>query len=109
MYQEFENCKDAFQTPAREVTEIEALLPEIREKIADTRDMQEETFRKLHEKKSEIAAMSLGGEVEVAASSGSSDKGKTGKGCVPKGAAAAAPAEGEMTVVESMVGPIGLK
>ena len=38
---------DAFYTREKEIEEIESLIPEIREKIADTRDMQEETHKKL--------------------------------------------------------------
>ncbi len=34
------DSKDAFYTPEKEAEEIEGLLPEIEEKIADTRDMQ---------------------------------------------------------------------
>jgi hypothetical protein len=33
-----------------EIKEIEALIPEIREKIADTKDMKAETFKKLNDK-----------------------------------------------------------
>ena len=39
--------KDAFYSREREIAEIEALIPEIREKIADTKDMAEETVKKL--------------------------------------------------------------
>merc|ERR1712039_610079 len=38
--------EDAFYTPEKEVEEIESLIPEIREKITDTRDMQTETNKK---------------------------------------------------------------
>jgi len=41
---------DAFYTREREIDEIESLVPEIREKIADTRDMQVETNKKLGDK-----------------------------------------------------------
>merc|ERR1712037_899672 len=41
---------DAFHTREREIDEIESLVPEIREKIADTRDMQVETNKKLGDK-----------------------------------------------------------
>ena len=41
---------DAFYTREREIEEIESLVPEIREKIADTRDMQTETNKKLGDK-----------------------------------------------------------
>ena len=36
--------KDAFYSREREIDEIKGLIPEIREKITDTKDMQEETF-----------------------------------------------------------------
>ncbi|TRY70866.1 hypothetical protein TCAL_11416 [Tigriopus californicus] len=39
--------KDAFYTREKEITEIESLIPEIKEKITDTKDMQQETVRKL--------------------------------------------------------------
>jgi len=42
--------EDAFYTPEKEVEEIESLIPEIREKITDTRDMQTETNKKLGDK-----------------------------------------------------------
>lgn len=38
---------DAFYTREREISEIESLLPDIKEKIADTKDMQNETVKKL--------------------------------------------------------------
>ena len=38
---------DAFYTREKEISEIEAIVPEIKEKIADTRDMQNETLKKL--------------------------------------------------------------
>ena len=41
---------DAFYTREREIDEIESLVPEIREKIADTRDMPAETNKKLGDK-----------------------------------------------------------
>ncbi len=43
--------KDAFYTREREIKEIEGLIPEIREKIADTKDMQQETVKKIGDKR----------------------------------------------------------
>merc|ERR1719445_264368 len=42
---------DAFYTREKEIEEIESLVPEIREKIADTNDMKEETLKKLGDKR----------------------------------------------------------
>ena len=43
--------QDAFYTREREIEEIEGIIPEIREKIADTKDMQEETIKKIGDKR----------------------------------------------------------
>lgn len=43
--------QDAFYSREREITEIEGLIPEIHEKIADTRDMKEETYKKLGDRR----------------------------------------------------------
>jgi hypothetical protein len=43
--------EDAFYTREREIEEIESLIPEILEKIADTNDLKEETFKKLGDKR----------------------------------------------------------
>merc|ERR1711862_701611 len=43
--------KDAFYTRDREIEEIQGIIPEIREKIADTKDMQEETIKKIGDKR----------------------------------------------------------
>merc|ERR1711860_68354 len=43
--------KDAFYTREREIEEIESIIPEIREKIADTKDMQQETIKKIGDKR----------------------------------------------------------
>ena len=40
---------DAFYTREREIDELEKLLPEIKEKIQDTKEMKEETIRKMKE------------------------------------------------------------
>ncbi|QQP36457.1 Uncharacterized protein FKW44_021571, partial [Caligus rogercresseyi] len=40
---------DTFYTREKEIEEIEKLIPEIKEKIADTRDLQEETLKKIRE------------------------------------------------------------
>merc|ERR1712066_1216859 len=42
---------DAFSTREKEIKEIESLIPEIREKIADTKDMKTETHKRLREKR----------------------------------------------------------
>ena len=41
---------DAFYTREKEIEEIKSLIPEIKEKIADTKDMQNETIKKLGDK-----------------------------------------------------------
>ncbi len=43
--------EDAFYTREREIAEIESLIPEIKEKIADTNDMKAETFKKLGDRR----------------------------------------------------------
>jgi len=42
--------EDAFYTTEREISEIEGLIPEIREKIDDTNDMQIEEEKRSQEK-----------------------------------------------------------
>ena len=44
-------ARDAFYTRENEIKQIESLIPEIREKIADTKDMKTETFKKLGDKR----------------------------------------------------------
>jgi len=44
-------AKDALYTREDEIKEVESLIPEIREKIADTKDMKTETFKKLGDKR----------------------------------------------------------
>merc|ERR1712001_453774 len=43
--------RDAFYTRENEITQIESLIPEIKEKIVDTKDMKTETFKKLGDKR----------------------------------------------------------
>ena len=43
--------RDAFYTRENEIKQIESLIPEIKEKIADTKDMKTETFKKLGDKR----------------------------------------------------------
>ena len=43
--------EDVFYTREKEIKEIEGLLPEINEKITDTKDMKEETIKKLGDKR----------------------------------------------------------
>lgn len=44
-------AKDAFYNAEREIKEIEGIIPEIKEKIADTKDMQQETIKKIGDKR----------------------------------------------------------
>merc|ERR1719295_619717 len=60
---------DAFYTREAEVKEIESLIPEIKEKIADTNDMKAETQKKLAETRLSLG-LAAGAETEVAASAG---------------------------------------
>ena len=41
--------EDALYTREKEVTELEALIPEIKEKITDTNEMKAESLRKMRE------------------------------------------------------------
>ena len=45
---------DAFYTREKEIKEIEALIPEIKEKITDTIEMKEESMRKIAEVKEQM-------------------------------------------------------
>ena len=45
---------DAFYTREKEIAEIEALIPEIKEKITDTNEMKEESIKKVAEMKEQI-------------------------------------------------------
>merc|ERR1719436_399652 len=49
-------AKDAFYTADKEVKEIEGIIPEIKEKIADTKDMQQETIKKIGDKRLNLVA-----------------------------------------------------
>merc|ERR1712223_2113009 len=44
-------AKDAFYTADKEVKEIEGIIPEIKKKIADTKDMQQETIKKIGDRR----------------------------------------------------------
>merc|ERR1719431_238097 len=49
-------AKDSFYSAEKEVKEIEGIIPEIKEKIADTKDMQEETIKKIGDKRLNMIA-----------------------------------------------------
>merc|ERR1712241_1392907 len=49
-------AKDAFYTAEKEVKEIEGIIPEIKEKIADTKDMAKETIKKIGDKRLNLVA-----------------------------------------------------
>jgi len=51
---------DAFYTREKEVNEIKALIPEIKEKITDTNEMKEESIKKVAEMKEQIGFGSSG-------------------------------------------------
>ena len=57
-------AKDAFYTAEREVTEIEGIIPEIKEKITDTKDMQAETIKKIGDRRlvEDMIAAKAGGK-----------------------------------------------
>ena len=63
--------RDAFYTRENEITQIESLIPEIKEKIVDTKDMKTETFKKLGDKRlMEEGIASAFGLPEAGASNG---------------------------------------
>merc|ERR1719220_2857571 len=64
-------AKDAFYTREGEVKEIESLIPEIKEKIADTKDMKSEFAKKLAEARLTLTG-GTGSQEEVAGKSDSS-------------------------------------
>merc|ERR1712142_295321 len=53
---EASKAKDAFYTAEKEVKEIEGIIPEIKEKIADTQDMAKETIKKIGDKRLNMIA-----------------------------------------------------
>jgi len=61
-------AKDAFYNAEREIKEIEGIIPEIKEKIADTKDMQQETIKKIGDRRlvenmiAQVAATKEGAE-----------------------------------------------
>ena len=65
-----EEPRAQFYTVEGEIEELEALLPDIREKIADTIDLEKESIRKLNENAEAVAAKAAGGG-EGGSSSGS--------------------------------------
>jgi len=69
-------AKDINYSRENETKEIEALIPEVKEKIADTNDMKRETFKTLGDKKSieEGIAANLDAKVGECSSSGDSSK-----------------------------------
>merc|ERR1712130_940285 len=71
---------DAFYTREKEIKEIEALIPEIKEKITDTIEMKEENNRKIAEVKEQMGfGSSSFGPDPGAGSSGSSSSGSGAK------------------------------
>jgi len=63
--------EDALYTREKEVTELEALIPEIKEKITDTNEMKAESLRKMREA---VGFPSAGGSSDGASSSSGSSK-----------------------------------
>merc|ERR1739838_255207 len=74
-------AKDAFYNAEREVKEIEGIIPEIKEKIADTKDMQEETIKKIGDKRlnmiAEATAATENGKGDTLEGSSTSEKATT--------------------------------
>jgi len=69
-------AKDVNYTRENEIKEIEALIPEINEKITDTKDMKRDTFKTLGDKKSmeEGIAANLAAKIGECSSSGDPPK-----------------------------------
>merc|ERR1712115_279869 len=63
--------EDATYTREKEAAELEALIPEIREKITDTNEMKAESLRKMREA---VGFPSAGGSSDGASASRSSPK-----------------------------------
>ena len=47
----FSESKEEAEKMEKEITEIEGLIPEIREKIADTKDMQQESVKRIGDRR----------------------------------------------------------
>jgi len=78
---EANKAKDAFYSAEKEVKEIEGIIPEIKEKIADTKDMQEETIKKIGDKRlnmiAEATAATENGKGDTLEGSSTSQKATT--------------------------------
>jgi len=78
---EANKAKDAFYSAEKEVKEIEGIIPEIKEKIADTKDMQEETVKKIGDKRlnmiAEATAATENGKGDTLEGSSTSEKATT--------------------------------
>jgi len=67
-----EEPKNMFHTIEGEIEELESLLPDIRDKIADTIDLEKEAARKLTEQKNGVATTNGAGSSSHAADEASS-------------------------------------
>ena len=77
-----EKASDAFYSREKEIKEIEALIPEIKEKIADTEEMREEASRKVAEMKEQMGFGSSS-SFPKSGDSSSSFSGASGSGAKP--------------------------
>ena len=77
-----EKASDAFYSREKEIKEIEALIPEIKEKIADTEEMREESSRKVAEMKEQMGFGSSSA-IPKSGDSSSSFSGASGSGAKP--------------------------